>query len=244
MNGEYVEQIPPKAVEITKMPAVSINTAGLATEAKQDAIITAIGAIPAGGIQYTEADVDASITGTAMMMEGAGNTLVPAQGTAADGLLVNLGTNNDVTVTGTDFDIRNLAKTQDEVYAVLRTDAGTAYDARVLTSVPSHDVTNAGTFAVQNTEQGRTALGSNLATLVTPGTRVQLGSNACKKVTVQASFANSGTMIIGGSSVLYATGNGLILPPGASVSFNISNTNLLYIDADTASQVLGFVYEN
>lgn len=52
-----------------------------------------------GGTQYTEADTDASITGTAMMMEGAGNALVPAQGTTTDGLLVNLGSNNDVTVT-------------------------------------------------------------------------------------------------------------------------------------------------
>ena len=53
-----------------------------------------------GGTQYTEADTDASITGTAMLMEGAANTLLPVQGTVADGLLVNLGANNDVTVTG------------------------------------------------------------------------------------------------------------------------------------------------
>ena len=52
-----------------------------------------------GGVQYTEADTDASITGTALMLEGAADTLVAAPGTAADGLLVNLGTNNDVTVT-------------------------------------------------------------------------------------------------------------------------------------------------
>ena len=52
-----------------------------------------------GGTQYTEADTDASIAGTAMLMEGAANALVPAQGTAADGLLVNLGANNDVVVT-------------------------------------------------------------------------------------------------------------------------------------------------
>ena len=54
-----------------------------------------------GGTQYTEGDTDATITGTAMMMEGAANALVAAQGTAADGLLVNLGANNDVTVSGT-----------------------------------------------------------------------------------------------------------------------------------------------
>lgn len=52
------------------------------------------------GTEYTEGDTDASITGTAMLMEGAADALVPVQGTAADGLLVNLGANNDVTVSG------------------------------------------------------------------------------------------------------------------------------------------------
>ena len=52
-----------------------------------------------GGTQYTEGDTDTTITGTAMLMEGASSTLLPIQGTVADGLLVNLGTNNDVTVT-------------------------------------------------------------------------------------------------------------------------------------------------
>ena len=50
------------------------------------------------GTEYTEGDVDVSITGTAMLMEGAANTLVVAQGTATDGLLVNLGSNNDVVI--------------------------------------------------------------------------------------------------------------------------------------------------
>lgn len=53
-----------------------------------------------GGTQYTEGDTDTSITGTAMLMEGAANTLVVLQGDATNGLLVNLGANNDVTVTG------------------------------------------------------------------------------------------------------------------------------------------------
>ena len=50
--------------------------------------------------EYTEGDVDATINGVAALMEGAGNTLLPIQGTVADGLLVNLGSNNDVTVAG------------------------------------------------------------------------------------------------------------------------------------------------
>lgn len=52
------------------------------------------------GTEYTEGDTDASITGTAVLMEGAANALVPIQGTSTDGLLVNLGANNDVTVSG------------------------------------------------------------------------------------------------------------------------------------------------
>lgn len=42
------------------------------------------------GTQYTEADTDASITGTAMMFEGAANALVAATGTAANGLDVDV----------------------------------------------------------------------------------------------------------------------------------------------------------
>lgn len=53
-----------------------------------------------GGTQYTEGDTDVSITGTAMMMEGPADTLLPVQGNVVDGVLVNLGANNDVTVTG------------------------------------------------------------------------------------------------------------------------------------------------
>ena len=54
-----------------------------------------------GGTQYTENATDASITGTVAMMEVAADTIEPIQGTVADGLLVNLGSNNDVIVTGT-----------------------------------------------------------------------------------------------------------------------------------------------
>jgi len=53
----------------------------------------------AAGTEYTEGSTDASITGTVAMMEVAADTLQPVQGTVADGLLVNLGSNNDVTVT-------------------------------------------------------------------------------------------------------------------------------------------------
>lgn len=42
-----------------------------------------------GGTQYTEGDTDASITGTAMMMEVAGNALQPISGSISKGVLVD-----------------------------------------------------------------------------------------------------------------------------------------------------------
>lgn len=53
-----------------------------------------------GSTQYIEGDVDATIIGTASLMEVSGNELRPLQGSVTDGLLVDLGANNDVTVTG------------------------------------------------------------------------------------------------------------------------------------------------
>ena len=93
------------------------------------------------GTQYTEGDTDASITGTAMMMEGAGNALVAAPGTAADGLLVNLGTNNDVTNTGT-FAVQD-ATAQASLSVMDDWDNGASDGASVSGDV-AHDSADAG----------------------------------------------------------------------------------------------------
>lgn len=45
-------------------------------------------------------------------------------------VIVGSGAGGALTVSATDLDIRNLTKALDELYAVLRTDAGVAYDAR------------------------------------------------------------------------------------------------------------------
>lgn len=94
-----------------------------------------------GGTQYTEADTDASITGTALMMEGADNTIVPAQGTTTDGLLVNLGSNNDVVVSATNLDIRDLTSTD-----VVTVTGGAGQTADVKISLDSESVAVTGTF--------------------------------------------------------------------------------------------------
>lgn len=78
-----------------------VDGSGNVIGATNNAIDVNIKSGSSSGTQYTEGDTDTTITGTAMMMEGSTNTIVPAQGTTTDGLLVNLGSNNDVTVTGT-----------------------------------------------------------------------------------------------------------------------------------------------
>lgn len=133
-----------------------------------------------GGAQYTEGDTDATITGTAMLVEGAANALVPLQGTVADGLLVNLGANNDVTVTGTvgisgtvgvtatNLDIRDLTSAADSVAAV---QSGTwnvnavqsgawsvALDAATLTALETINAVQSGTWTVALDSASLTAL--------------------------------------------------------------------------------------
>ncbi len=80
------------------------------------------------GTEYTEGDVDATITGRALMLEGAGNALVAAPGTATDGLLVNLGANNDVTVTSSALP-SGAATAANQ--STLNTNLGTTADAKV-----------------------------------------------------------------------------------------------------------------
>jgi hypothetical protein len=180
------------------------------------------------GTQYTEGDTDASITGTALMLEGAANTLIAAPGTAADGLLVNLGSNNDVAVTGAvsivgtttvsgsgTFTVGDGGSTlsiddngssisvdapvADPVYVRL-SDGATAISTLPvsLASVPSHAVTNAGTFAVQAAQSGTWNVGT-LATITNPVAVTGTFYQATQPVSIAASVPvtdNSGSLTV------------------------------------------------
>ena len=218
-----------------------------------------------GGTQYTEGDADATITGTATMMEVAANTLQPIQGTVADGLLVNLGANNDVTVTGT-VTVGSHAVTNAGTFAVQNTAATPAGtnnigDVDVLTingvapafgtgvrgatvqrvtiatddsvpvtiaSVPSHAVTNAGTFATQSTLVPQTLASGAITTAMTGTTSTSLISATASnyiyitQVTVSNSHATVGTDVIlldgSGGTTLYTIPAGALYG-GATLTF-------------------------
>ena len=118
-----------------------------------------------GGTQYTEGDTDASITGTAAMMEVAANTLQPVQGTVADGLLVNLGSNNDVTVTSGSITETNstaiLADTANmdtNLGTIAGAVSGTEMQVDVLSVVPGTGATNLGKAKDSTVSDGDTGV--------------------------------------------------------------------------------------
>ena len=93
---------------------------------------------------------------------------------------------------------------------------------------------------------GHDSVGTFRKTVPTPGTAVQLDNHSCKRCIVQALGDNTNPIEIGDSNVVAteATQRGLRLQPGQAQPFNISNTNLLYIDALTADEGVSVIYEN
>ncbi len=87
-----------------------------------------------------------------------------------------------------------------------------------------------------------TTIGGDTATVVTSGTAVQLPAHACSQVQIIANASNTGVIYVGGSNVLAANKNGLELQVTASCSFNISNSNILYIDSTHSGDTISFIY--
>lgn len=78
--------------------------------------------------------------------------------------------------------------------------------------------------------------GTNV-TVAAAGTRVQGGANAASRgVFVGAPTTNSGSIFVGDVTVTNGSGTkrGTELLPGGFAFFSVSNSNLLYFDADTS----------
>lgn len=175
-----------------------------------------------GGTQYTEGDIDASITGTAMMMEVAANTLQPVQGTVADGLLVNLGANNDVTVTGT-------------VSANLNAGTNNIGDVDVLTLPAIPAGTNLiGKVGIDQTTPGTT----NKVSIGTDGTvaintALPAGTNAIGKLSANAGVTIGAVEIVGtaasggamSSAASTALATNLVIKASAGRLYSLTGVN-------------------
>ena len=90
--------------------------------------------------------------------------------------------------------------------------------------------------------------------VVTAATKVQLPDVACKRVKIicsewnadEANCPNGGVIVVGGSTVVaaLATRQGAPIYPTQGEWFNVSNLNLLYIDAVDDGAKYHYVYEN
>jgi hypothetical protein len=201
---------------ITTTDGDNVSQRGTNYGAAYSQIVTSSGAFVdtfGGGTQYTEGDTDASITGTAAMMEGAANTLLPVQGTVADGLLVNLGANNDVTVTGTVTET-NSAAIKTAVETIDNAIAGSEMQVDVIT-MPTTTVTATDldvrnlVFATDKVDASGTTLGANSGVDVGDVTinnaagasavNIQDGGNT---ITVDGAVTTSGTVTEANSAAI------------------------------------------
>ena len=53
-----------------------------------------------------------------------------------------------------------------------------------------------------NQQDGYDSVGDGTKSVTTAGTRVQMSSQTCKRVTIQAHESNTGTIVVGGSTVV------------------------------------------
>lgn len=92
---------------------------------------------------------------------------------------------------------------------------------------------------------GFTARSINNVTVAVAGTAVNFPNVACKAVLLVAPSRNTGIVYIGGSGVTKGDGvqTGCQLSPLGmpSQTFNVSNLNQLYINADTAGDSVGII---
>lgn len=205
------------------------------TEEKQDEIITAIEAIPGGGgVQYTEGDTDVSITGTALVFEGAGNAIVAATGDATNGLDVDVTRSalptgaatsaNQSTIIGhvdgiestlgtIDTDTGNIVTNTTDIPNVIGTDGSAG---------PSKAVSVAGTDGSGNLQEISTNTSGHI--------NIADGGNT---ITVDGTVGVSGTVTVDGSGVTQPVSNAGLTELAAAINSNKVDVNIVSSDVAT-----------
>lgn len=95
------------------------------------------------------------------------------------------------------------------------------------------------------TDHTTTAIGHGVKVVTTAGTDVVLAaSTAAKWVVIQAQTDNTGNIAVGGSGVdaTEATGTGVLLDAGESITLAIDNLADVYIDSSVNGEGVRFTY--
>ena len=91
-----------------------------------------------------------------------------------------------------------------------------------------------------------TSIGNGRKVTVSAGTAVAIGSStSIKKVTIQALDTNTDVIVVGGSTVVAASGtrSGIALLPYNSVVIQVDNLADVYIDSVLSGEGISFIYE-
>ena len=103
----------------------------------------------------------------------------------------------------------------------------------------------AGTNAIGKVGHDATGIGHGVMTVTTAGTDLVLAaSTACKMVIIQAQTDNTTGIAVGASGVdaTIATGTGVFLYPGESVTLMVDNLADVYVDALTNGEGVRYIY--
>lgn len=103
----------------------------------------------------------------------------------------------------------------------------------------------AGTAVIGKVDHTTTGVGHGVTTVTTAGTDVALaGSTAAKWVTVQAQTDNTGWIAVGATGVdaTEATGSGVLLDAGESITLPVDNLADVFIDSTVNGEGVRYVY--
>jgi len=101
--------------------------------------------------------------------------------------------------------------------------------------------------AIVDASPNANSVGQGSRTVTTAGTPVQLSASSvpCKRVRIQANASNTDVVAVGGSAVSAnaSTRNGTWLFATQGEWFQVSNLNLLYLDAAVSGEKVSYYYE-
>lgn len=95
-------------------------------------------------------------------------------------------------------------------------------------------------FYVPTRSEGSDSFTGNVQNVITSGNRVQLPNIPCREITIIARRTNTGSIFIGGNNVSSSV-YGVELQARDSFTFNVSNANLIYIDASVSGEGISYV---
>ena len=233
---------------------VTANTIGLSTSAnqtngtQQTKLTDGTNTVAVGSLGDGDGSRQSLVVDGRMRMYN-GTSFDRIRGNTTDGLLVNLGANNDVTVTSGAITETNSAAIKAAVETIDNAISGSEMQVDVVGALPAG--TNAigklsansgvdiGDVDVTSSVSATLDHGSNLD-IDTTAEQITTTSFAAKfGVTVKSAVDNTGTVYIGNSDVTAGTTaatDGFPLEPGESITLPVNNSNLLYAIGAAANQ--------